>query len=96
MAKKIVGYALINADDEYLVFNQFDSDGIEVTTTDNPDFATTFSTQSEAHTEGYGIKFGTSIWDYYPSKNAIPCDIVKIEKTIKVKRLLERLDKRKI
>lgn len=96
MVKKITGYALVNADDEYLVLHQFDSDSVEVTTTKNPDFATTFSTQLEAHTEGYGIRFGTSIWDYYPSENAIPCDIVKIEKTIKVKRLLERFDKRKI
>lgn len=96
MAKKIIGYALVNADDKFLVFNQFDSDGVEVTTTDNVDFATIFPTESEAHTEGYGVKFGTSIWSYYPSKDAVPCDIVKVEKVIKVKRLSKAFDKHKM
>lgn len=90
MTRKIIKYALVNKDLEYLGMQQINNDTIEVFTSNDLNSATMFESYNRAKEVGYNIKFGIGDFNYNISKDDIPTDIVKVTKTIEVK-LLDKL-----
>ena len=84
MLKKVVGYALTNKDGKYLVFNQVGDSEIEIYTSEHANDATLFDSHSNAHDEGYGVRFDTNEWNYLYNKKDVPTKIVKVKKFIEV------------